>query len=225
MNISRRQMVVVVLFIFILLLAGLFFWPSILSNVIRPIATVAWLLLRIFILSIDQKYFWGAGIFVVLIFLYRMLPQESGSISTYDFPDTNETIETIRYWRSLFTLTDVNAQDKNLLKRELVRLVVSLYASKQRTLPSFLFYEALQRGEISLPDHIHTFLFPDEPNKSKQSIKELLQSLREFPRNWIRRRNGQEIAEFYQMIEETVSFVETSLEIENVDGKFTPNEN
>jgi hypothetical protein len=224
MKISKG-MVVSILFISILILIGMLFWPFILKEIIAPTALVFWLLLRIFVLSIDQQYYWVAIIILTLIFLYRLLPQDSNIDPADEFTHANETLETIGYWRSLFSLIDINTQDENTLKRELIRLVISLYASKQRTSPNFLFYEALQRGEISLPDHIHTFLFPAEPEKSSRFAQKLLQSIRETPRKWIRRWNGQEIAEYNRMIDEILSFVETSLEIENDDGKFTPNGN
>ena len=72
------------------------------------------------------------------------------------------------------------------------------------------------------PEHIHTFLFPDEPEKSKRSLEKLIQSIRTAPRKWIRRWTGQETAEHYRMIDEVLSFMETSLEMKNDDGKFTP---
>jgi hypothetical protein len=222
MKFSRRT-VVSILFVVLILLFGMFFWPFILNEIITPIALTAWLFLRVFVLSIDQKYFWGAIIFVVAIFLFRLLPGYPITVPPEDFPDANDTMKTIEYWRSLFSLTDPSAYDEIALKRELMHLVASLYASKQRSSPNFIFYEALQRGEIPLPDHIHTFLFPAEPNKSKRSIKNLLRSARETPRKWIRRWTGQETTEYHRMIDEILGFMETSLEIKNDNGKFTPN--
>ena len=80
MKFSRR-MVISILFIVIILLFGMFFWPFILNNIITPIALAVWLLLRIFVLSIDQKYYWGAIIFVVVSF--SIPPAVSGSKSLF----------------------------------------------------------------------------------------------------------------------------------------------
>ena len=207
----------------IILLFGMFFWPFILNDIIKPTSLVIWLLLRIFVLSIDQKYYWGAIIFVVVVFLFRLLPQDQIVIQSEDFPDSNATIKTIEYWRILFTLTGHDVHDEETLKRELIHLLLSLYASKQRTSTNFILYDALQRGELPLPEHIHTFLFPDEPKKSKRSLNKFIQSIRTAPRKWIRRWTGQETAEHYRMIDEVLSFMETSMEMKNDDGKFTPN--
>jgi hypothetical protein len=118
-------------------------------------------------------------------------------------------------------LTKYDSRDQETLKRELIHLLLSLYASKQRTSTSFLLYEALQKGELPLPEHIRTFLFPDEPKESKWSFNKLMQSFRTAAQKWMQRWTGQEIADHYRMIDEVLSFMETSMEMKNDDGKFT----
>ena len=220
MKFSRR-VITSILFIMLILLFGMFFWPFILSNIIEPTSLVIWLLLRIFVLSIDQKYYWGAIIFVVVVFLFRLLPQDQAVIQSEDYLDSNATIKNIEYRRTLFTLTQYDSHDQETLKRELIHLLLSLYASKQRTSTSFILYDALQKGALPLPEHIHSFLFPDEPKKSKWSLNKFIQSVRTAAQKWMRRRTGQETAEHYRMIDEVLSFMETSMEMKNDDGKFT----
>jgi hypothetical protein len=219
MKFSRR-VVVSILFIMLILLLGMVFWSFILNDIIRPTSLVIWLFLRIFVLSIDQKYYWGAIIFVMVVFLFRLLPQDQIAIQSEDFPDSNATLKNIGYWRILFTQTGNEALDQETLKRDLIHLLLSLYASKQRTSTSFMLYDALQKGELPLPEHIHTFLFPDEPKKSKWSLNKFIQSVRTAPRKWKRRWTGQETAEYYRMINEVLSYMETSMEIKNDDEKF-----
>ena len=222
MKFSRR-VTGLILFVSIILLVGMLFWPFILNNIIGPTSLVTWLLLRIFVLSIDQKYYWGAIIFIVLVFLFRLLFQNQIDIKSEESPETNATIKTIDYWRTLFTLTSGYVQDQETVKRELIRLLLSLYASKQRTSTNFLLYESLQKGEFPLPEHIHRFLFPDEKKKPERSLNKLIKTIRAAPRKWIRRWTGQETAEYYRMIDEVFCFMEKSMEIKNDDGKFTPN--
>jgi len=224
MKFSRR-VIGLILFVSLILLAGILFWPFILDNIIKPTSLAAWLLLRIFVLSIDQKYYWGAIIFTVLIFLIRLLPQEQIDIRSEDFQESNATIKNIGYWRSLFTLTSGYIQDVEIVRRELVRLLLSLHASKQRTSTSFMLYDALERGEIPLPEHIHAFLFPGKQKKSERSLNKFIQSIRTAPQKWMRRWTGQEVAEYYRMIDEVLCFMERSVEIKNDDGKFTQNRN
>jgi hypothetical protein len=73
----------------------------------------------------------------------------------------------------------------------------------------------LQQGKIPLPENIHNFLFPQEPPVSDGPLKKFFQSVRETPRGWIRRWTGQGKAEHFQMINEVLNFMETSLEINN----------
>jgi hypothetical protein len=220
MKFSRRA-AISILFIITFLLFGMFFWPFIFKNIIEPTSLVTWLLLRIFVLSIDQKYYWGAIIFIVVIFLIRLLSQDQTVIQSEDYADSNATIKTIGYWRTLFTLTGYDSHDQETLKRELIHLLLSLYASKQRTSTSFVLYDALQKGEIPLPEHIHSFLFPEEPKKSKWSLNKFIQSVRTAAQKWMQRWTGQEIADHYRMIDEVLSFMETSMEMKNDDGKLT----
>jgi hypothetical protein len=222
MKFSRR-LILSILFISLSLLVGIFFWPLILNEIIKPISMAVWLFLRIFVLSIGQKYYWSAIIFLVFILIFRHLTKEEIPISSWDSKDSNDTLKTIQYWGSLFTMIDHEIRNEKALKRELARLVVSLYATKQRTSANFGLYDALQRGEIPLPEHIHTVLFLEEQKESRRSLRKLIQTVRKTPRKWICRWTGQETADNYQMINEVLSFIETSLEIKNDDGKFTPN--
>jgi len=214
MNISRRA-IISILVTAITLFTGLLFWPFILNNIIKPIALVAWILLRILVLSIDQKYFWGAIIFAATVFLFRLMPREQVSTQSDPYMEANATIRSIRYWHTLFTFNDLDVREEKNLKRELVHMLTSLYASKHHASTYFVIYDALRKGEIPLPEHIHTFLFSEEPQVSGWSIKRFLPSIQKSFRKWIRQWTGQEKAEHRQMIDEVLCFMETSLEIKN----------
>jgi hypothetical protein len=221
-NISKR-LVVVVFLLLTTLFVGLLFWPFIFNDIITPASLVVWILLRIFILSIAQKYYWGAIILITVFFLYhRLVPPPQPARPAENFQNSNEIIRTIGYWRSMFTLTSQDIQAGKTLKEELARLVLSRDPANQRALPHYQLYEALQRGEIPIPDQIHAFLFK-EPQQRGRSLKKLVQFIRNTPQKWLRRWTGQELADHYRMIDETLCFIETSLEMKNDDGKFNPN--
>ncbi len=169
MNISRR-LVVFGFFALVILIVGVLFWPLILSEIVIPISLVVWLLLRLFVLSIDQQYYWAAIIFVVVFFIYRLFPSAEPVIQSDDFQDLNATIRAIGTWRSLFTVIGYEVPDKRALRQELINLLLSLYATKLRTSVDFRLYDALQKGEIPIPKHIHDFLFLEEPRKVKDVI-------------------------------------------------------
>jgi hypothetical protein len=221
-NISRR-LVIFIFFLLLILLVGMLFGPFILNEIIKPISLVAWLLLRLFVLSIDQKYYWGAIVFVVVFFLFRFLPLDNPALPPDEDQNSNATMRNIRYWHSLFTLAENDSHDDKTLKRELARLLLALYATKQRTAADFRLYDALQQGEIPIPEYIHTFLFVEEPQETRSSLKKFAQSIWNAPRKWIHRWTGQEAADYYFKIDAVLSLMETTLEMKNDNGKFNPN--
>jgi hypothetical protein len=214
---TSQRVILVCLLAAIPLLAGLLFWPFILSNIIKPTALVVWLLLRILVLSIDQKYYWYALIFVVVLFLFRVLSHARETDQLDVYLETNATLDNIEYWRVRFASNSHNVWDEKTLKRDLLHLLVSCYASNQNTSNNFDTYQALEQGEVPLPEHIRDFLFSQEPRKPDHSIKSFFGSIWETPRKWIHRWTGKEKAEQYQRIAEILSFMETSLEIKNDD--------
>ena len=224
-----RALVIGGFFLLVILFVGLLFWPFILNEIITPISMAVWVLVRIFVLSVDQGYYWVAIIAIAFIFLYlRFLPPSHPTIQSEDFQHSNAAMRTLDYWRSLFNLIDQRVQDDEMLRKELARLLLPLYATKQHTLADFRLYDALQQGKIPLPEQIHDFLFPEEPQPVGRSlianIRKLAQSIRNTPRKWIRRWTGQETAERHRLIDETLCFLETSLEMKNDDGKFNPHQ-
>lgn len=222
MTVSRR--LAGVAFFLIILLAGILFWPFIFNEIIRPTALVVWVLLRVFILSIDQSFFWAVIVLVTaFLLLRRLLISPQPTTQSTDFQRPNATIENIQYWNGLLAASARNTQDDRTTKKELAHLLLLLYATKKRTSADFRLYDALQQGEIPLPEHIHTFLFPQEPQKAERPLKRFLESIRRTPQKWVRRWTGQEKAEYYQLINEVLAFVETSLEIKDDDGNLTPN--
>ena len=217
MNPSRR-VVIAFLIAGVVLFLGMLFWPFIVKDIIEPITLVVWLLLRILVLSIHQKYIWYVVIFAAFFFLFRFLPQEQSDIQSSVSREPNTTILNIAYWRNLFIYNGQNVREEETLRRELTYLLTSLHASHQSTSNNFLIHDALQKGEIPLPGHIHAFLFSQELPASGGLLKRFSQSIRKTPQKWIRQWTGQEKAEHFQMIAEVLNFMETSLEITHDDG-------
>jgi hypothetical protein len=216
MKLTRRW-VIPAFFVLMVLLSGMVFWPFILNEVIKPISLAAWLLLRIFVLSIDQKYYWAGIIFAGFVLLYRLLLPEETPVSSEIYGEPNKTINTIDYWRRLIIPTKRSSHDENILKRELAHLMVALYKTKQRTPVEYRMYEALERGGIPIPERIRAYLFPAEPQKSRRSITSFFQSIQKAAGVWIRWWTGQESAEHYQMVDEVLRYMEISLEMKNDD--------
>jgi hypothetical protein len=224
-----RALVVGAFSLLVILFVGLLFWPFVLAEIITPTSLAAWVLLRIFVLSVDQHHYWMAIIFITSIFLYyRLLPPPHPTIQAEESQHSNETMRTLDYWRSLFYLIDRRVQDDEMLKKELARLLLSHYAAQQHTAADFRLYDALQQGKIPLPEQMRAFLFAEEPQPEGRSlivnIRKLAQSIRNTPHKWMRRWTGQETADCYRMVDEILCFVETSLEMKNDSEKSNPHQ-
>ncbi len=222
MNVFRR--VAVVAFLLIILLAGALFWPFIFGEIIRPVAQAVWVLLRVFVLSIDQSVFWVAIILMTaFLLLRRLLFSTEPTAQPEGLQRPNTAIENIQYWHSLLDSSAGDPQDDRATKKQLAQLLLQLFATRRRTSADFRLYDALQQGEIPLPEDIHAFLFAAEPQQAQRPLKRFLHSLRTAPQKWLRRRTGQEKADYYRSVDDVLTFVETSLEIKDDDGNFTPN--
>ncbi len=216
--VAPKWLVVGAFFLAVALFVGLLFWPFVLTEIITPTSLAAWVLLRIFVLSVDQKYYWMAIIAITSIFLYyRLLPPSHPTVQSEDAQHSNATMITLGYWHSLFNLIDRRVQDDEMLKKGLARLLLSHYAAKQHTAADFHLYDALKQGEIPLPEQMHAFLFAEELQPAERSlvmsVRKLAQSIRNTPRKWIRRWTGRETAERYRVVDEILCFMEDSLEM------------
>ena len=197
------------------------FWPFIAAEIIAPIALLAWLLLRIFVLSIGQQTYWYAAAFVLLLSLFRLWPRSPGNPSFEKHAGGNVAIKTFERWRSMFLLTDHDLHSLRNLRWELVRLLLSLYATKQHSEADLKLHEALQRREIDLPDSIHAFLFAGEtPAKPRSFLRRMLDFWL-FPLKWARHRalQQQERAECHRRIDDVLCFLEKSLEMNDDDRR------
>lgn len=222
MKFSKRLVLAGFLF-FSVGLVALLFWPFVLAEIIQPTALVLWMLLRIFVLSIDQKYYWGVLIFGVVFFFIRLLPKETGDFQSEHFVEENATLKTIGYWRSLIFLDAQNLREHATLRQELLHLLLSLYATQKRTSADFKLYEALEQGEIPLPPKIRAFLFAEKPRQAGSAVEAFFRNLRNAPRASFRRWSGAEARDHYQELDEVLSFMENTLEMKNDAGKLNPN--
>ena len=217
---SSKRFVLVSLVAALVLFLGLLFWPFVLATLLQPIAMVLWLLVRILVLSIHQKYFWYALIFAAVLVLLRLLRQTQSEPPAQVSFETNTTLTSISYWRGLFLYNGQDVLEDKTLKRNLVDLLTSLYAWKQGMPNDFRISDALRQGAIPLPETVQAFLFPQEPEPGGP-LKKFLQSIRKTPRRWLRQWTGQEKAEHDQRIEAVLGFLETSLEINDDDRRHT----
>jgi len=109
----------------------LLFWPFVLNKIIQPTALVLWLLIRILVLGIHQKYIWYAVIFAAVLLQLRILRQTQSQLPSRASFETNTTITNIGYWRGLLMYNGQDILEDKAMKRQLAHLLTGLYALKQ----------------------------------------------------------------------------------------------
>ena len=221
---QSQRIVIFILFLLAILFVSLYFWPLVLNEILTPLALTAWLFLRIFVLSIDQKYYWGALFLGAMVALFWHLLQYSDEEELVSPTETNLTLKDIEFWRSFFTLYSHDNKEQHFIKRELVRIMVSMYASKHGVVANYLVMESLKKREIPLPEQIYTFLFIDDQVQSKRSLLQQIIWVWQAPWRWMDDHSGRKSAEFYRMIDEVLTYMETSMEIKDDDQRYRPNE-
>jgi hypothetical protein len=195
----------------------LLYWPVVMSEFIQPVSLVIWMVLRTFVLSIDQKYYWWGLIILVTAFLFRLVPrvpevEESGQVNAF-----NETLRTIAHWRGMY-IPDVNSRfHDQFLEREYVHLLVTMYAARLHVESDYHLHEQLRGGSIPLPENIHGYLFPDYSLPERWTIKTFLKSIWNAPARWRDRSSGKIKADNDRKIEELLTFFESTLEMDHDD--------
>jgi hypothetical protein len=203
--------------VFGILLAALLFFTAfllrdfLLENFVKPIALLLWSGNRL-IASIDQSTYW-AGLILVLIcfsllrFLRRNVIQEVEHAE-----NGNATLDRIRYWRTLILLTTHQSGRFNFLKNALQKLMKDIYAAKQSSQAPWKIHQDIEQGDMLLPDSISAFLLLGPSNNAPPNSMQRLQRLLQAPTRQVRHWQKQDEAEYYQSIDEVISFMEKELE-------------
>ncbi len=227
---ARRRYALLLAGGFFLLLV-LIFQQIIIANVVLPVATVIWALLRIFVFSIDQHVFWWLLIGVLLLVpLIRELRKDRPYYGDPDFTATsNPWLTRIDSWRGSILADVRETESRSRVRHDLAWLLTGLYATGRQQSADDEVQTALQRSEIDLPDALRAFLWPaarpPRPPFFRDPagfIRHTMGSLRAAAVLRVRRLTGREAAEYYQAIELALAHMETALEMRNDDTPYTP---
>jgi hypothetical protein len=186
-----------------LALAALAFGPFLLERVLGPLASGLWLLLRVFVLSVDQAQLWAfllLGLLVLAIF--RVLSPLMASPDARDDearPDPNSALGDLEYWRYLFSETPRDTRELHLARRELIGLLCSAFASSDREGGDYGLFLDFKERRIALPGPLYGFLFEDGPARKRLTA-------------WLRKITGRDRAEYRRAVEECIRFLEYHME-------------
>ena len=213
---KSRRTIIVILSAGLALLLAFTFRVFLLENVVRPIALIFWLFWRV-LQSIDQRVFWSVLLFAALMFAFiRLSAQALGEIPPPPVQHYNAILANIEILRNSIRMTSERGEEGlqvNLLKQNLVDMLVSLYTASQPDRPHWQVLEDLKAGRIPLPDSIHAFLFPPKVVLARPSLRQTLRRLWQAPARWADRRSGRAAAAYMHSLDEVLTYMETSLEI------------
>jgi hypothetical protein len=187
-----------------ILFACVLFWPFLLENILKPLSLTGWLLLRIFLLSISQATIWGILIVAaILFFAFRFLLSGSAE-AEYGTRPANSTLTNLEFWRTSMSVRPYYPDKIIDLRKKMIQVLVSIYASRKRIPPNFTVLEAFQQGDIPLPPAVHAFLFAVEKKEP----------WRAFP-DWLKRISGREASEHYHNLEQCLNFLDNFMEVKD----------
>ncbi len=197
---------------------GLVFAPFVVAHLLSPLATTLWLFLRLFVLSIDQVYYWA--LLILLMGIWALVRLAAGQ--EIDMPveqdETNAALIDMGEWQKDILFSAKSKEGQDIIRRQLIRMLANQYNSRQRHATPMEIQAALKEGQIPLPVDLHAFLFPPVLPKTRQTLQAKILDLLGAPQRTLRRMTGREAAEFQRSIDEVLSFMENSLEKKHSRG-------
>jgi hypothetical protein len=219
---SRRRRLAVLLLVAAACGAGALAWPWLQASVVTPLALLAWLLLRLFVLSVDQQVWWLAATFAVPALLVLALRRPPGP-GLVEEAGPQAPVHPLESWRRLLEQEARGVRERRLMGWDgLAQLLVSLVALERRVPADYLVHEALRSGRLPLPPAVHAFAFPPAPARPARWPGRLLSRLRAAPRRALRRLTGRELQERRQGIAAVLAYLEDSLELTPHDDPSRP---
>lgn len=216
MNISKR-LVVSLFIILACVFVGLIFWPFIMDEILKPLSLVAWLLLRIFVLSIGQVFYWGALVLIFILFIFRLIPNGQVESEPVDNNTQNEMLKNIERWRYLYIPNESSTHTDRFREREYIRMLSQMVSTKLHVPVDYHLYESLRQGTIPVPEDIRAYLFDEEIEDKPSILKRFFRAIREFPDRLTGRRADRIRIDHNRMSNDVLCFFETSLEMNQDD--------
>ena len=204
----------------VLVFLSILFWPFVMANILMPLALTAWLLLRVFILSIDQSLIWLVVILLAVIFVLTQVRTHVEAPVADESSETNALVSSVTLWRIWIQFGALDKAEVETIRRELTYLLVSIFKTRQQAVADFEVVDALKDREIPLPEPVYSFLFPAKPEYPKNPWLKRFRLIQEAPQKWIRRWSGRDLAEYYKAIDTVLKFMETSLELTHDSESF-----
>lgn len=208
---SHRRLLLGFLIFFFFVLVGVLARTFLFENVILPVFGLILLIYRVLI-SIDQKIYWILFIFAILLYVFYRWMQQPSSDETRPVERNTIIMQRFNYWQTSLRLTKDEIDRPNNLRKDLIYMLVDVYTQQYDNLDTAEIKNGLRNGQIPLPYHIHSFLFPDQASLLLSTEISMQDRIWKTIGNEVKKFTGLKVKEYYQSIDEVLNYIESLLE-------------
>lgn len=207
-KIKKSLLPLFILFLFVSLVV--IFRSSLLTNIVEPVVLILWLFWRI-ISSVDQSIYWVILIIFCTILVIRIIPyrKERTSNSAYDYSYT--PVSRVEYWQKLIIDADLGKNESEYLRDSLKELLINVISQAERS-GSWDSEKTVAERSASMPLAAQRFLFP-LAGKDDVFSMDHQRDIKFLIPGWIKRWSRKYVPQDHSLIDETIRWMETELEI------------
>ena len=207
-KIKKSLLPLFILFLFVSLVV--IFRSSLLTNIVEPVVLILWLFWRI-ISSVDQSIYWVILIIFCTILVIRIIPyrKERTSNSAYDYSYT--PVSRVEYWQKLIIDADLGKNESEYLRDSLKELLINVISQAERS-GSWDSEKTVAERSASMPLEAQRYLFP-LGGKDDVFYKDHQRNIKFLIPGWIKRWSRKYVPQDHSLIDETIRWMETELEI------------
>ena len=198
--------ILIMLLLVILIVSFRFF---LLANVVRPVALLLWALWRV-ISSVDQQIYWMGLIILCSILVLRLFPSDNNSTESA-YRNRDKSLGRVEHWQTLIKDSTLGNNESKRLHDSLKDLLSTVVAEDEQSEPTKL-ENGITKGKSRLPFTSQTLLFPQNKTQKNLSIGLPPNPIFLLPR-WLRSWASRFVRHDYTLIDETLRWMETELEI------------
>lgn len=214
---TRRRLAVLLLTGGAALALGVAAWPFLYARLVAPLALLSWLLLRLFVLSLDERLVWLILTGAVPVALLLALRERIAASPTTAVRNPVVRGHPVDVWRALVEESALGGRRRRAFGWDgLVQLAVSQQALYLRVPADYRLHHRLRTGEVPLPPHLHAFLFPPAP-ATEPGLRSRIRRILQAPARTLDHLSGRERAAFLWNADEFLTFLEGSLEMPRHD--------
>jgi hypothetical protein len=129
---NRKQVVLLIAIVFILIFFSCIFHTFIQVNIIEPAAFVLWTLWRV-LESVSQNVYWQLLIWGSIFLLFRFMPNKKVSQTAYHHREYSKELMGSLFWKNLIHEAQFSLDKRDSLQHELYNMLIDILATKEQS--------------------------------------------------------------------------------------------